>query len=98
MIRIFRRLYSDAVKATPKIKSSVEAGVKLKGCNVRKNGDDPIALPDEEYPSWLWELLDPAAQQAKLAANPLIAVRKARREANRQKIKENNFMAKMGKA
>lgn len=96
MIRIFKRLYSDAVKTAPNLKSSVAAGTRLKGCNVRKAGEDPIALADEEYPSWLWELLDAEAQQAKLAADPILATRKARRQANRQKIKENNFLAKMG--
>lgn len=97
MIRSFRRLYSDTAKSVLKIKSSVAAGTRLKGCNVRKAGEDPVALADEEYPSWLWELLDPEAQKAKLASNPILAMRKARRQANRQKIKENNFLAKMGK-
>jgi len=96
MIRIFRRFYSDAAKYTPKFQSSVKAGTTLKGVNVRKNGEDPVALADEEYPEWLWDLLDPEAQAAKIAANPILAAKKARREANRKKIRENNFLAKMG--
>ena len=74
----------------------MKAGTTLKGVNVRKNGEDPVALADEEYPEWLWDLLDPEAQAAKIAANPILAAKKARREANRKKIRENNFLAKMG--
>ncbi|GMM52251.1 mitochondrial 54S ribosomal protein YmL37 [Starmerella bacillaris] len=93
MLSIFRRLYSTAPKTN--IQSFVKAGTKLKGCNVRKNGNDPIALEDHEYPAWLWELLDPAAQQAKLDADPLLAAKKERRRANRIKIKESNFASKL---
>jgi len=30
----------------------------LKGLNYLKGRDDPVALPDEEYPEWLWHCLD----------------------------------------
>jgi large subunit ribosomal protein L54 len=30
----------------------------LKGLNYIKGRDDPIALPEEEYPEWLWRCLD----------------------------------------
>ena len=30
----------------------------MKGINYMKNGKDPIALEDHEYPDWLWTLLD----------------------------------------
>lgn len=30
----------------------------LKGLNYFKGKDDPIALADEEYPEWLWHVLD----------------------------------------
>ena len=36
--------------------SSVPAGQVLKGINIYTNKKDPIALPDNEYPSWLWEI------------------------------------------
>lgn len=96
MLKIFRRAYSEAAKPAAAVKSYIAAGTRLKGCNVRKAGEDPIALPDEEYPPWLWTLLDPEAQKAKLEADPILAAKKARRQANRDKIKENNFLAKMG--
>jgi large subunit ribosomal protein L54 len=31
----------------------------LKGVNIFKDKKDPVALADEEYPSWLWDLLKP---------------------------------------
>lgn len=45
-------------KATPLVKSSIPAGVPLKGLNFLKNAQDPVALPDDEYPEWLWTVLD----------------------------------------
>ncbi|KAI5288619.1 hypothetical protein KEM54_005066 [Ascosphaera aggregata] len=37
--------------------SSVPAGTPLKGINYYANKPDPVALADEEYPSWLWNLV-----------------------------------------
>lgn len=34
------------------------AGTVLRGLNYAKGRDDPISLKEEEYPSWLWGLLD----------------------------------------
>ena len=44
-------------KTSPLVKSSIPAGQPLKGLNFLKNAQDPVALPDEEYPAWLWTLL-----------------------------------------
>ncbi|KAK1776146.1 mitochondrial ribosomal protein L37-domain-containing protein [Copromyces sp. CBS 386.78] len=38
--------------------SSCPAGTKLNGLNYFKNKNDPVALPDEEYPEWLWRCLE----------------------------------------
>jgi large subunit ribosomal protein L54 len=32
----------------------------MKGLSVLKDTPDPIALPDAEYPAWLWTLTDAA--------------------------------------
>jgi large subunit ribosomal protein L54 len=50
---------ADAAKKKPAVlvKSSVPAGTPLKGLNFEKNKQDPVALPDEEYPEWLWGIL-----------------------------------------
>jgi large subunit ribosomal protein L54 len=44
-------------KVTPLVKSSIAAGTPLKGLNFEKNKQDPVALPDDEYPEWLWTIL-----------------------------------------
>ncbi|KAG8626398.1 hypothetical protein KVT40_005343 [Elsinoe batatas] len=42
----------------PKIpKSSIPAGMPLKGLNLIKGKQDPIAMEDKDYPAWLWTLL-----------------------------------------
>jgi large subunit ribosomal protein L54 len=44
-------------KVTQLVKSSITAGTPLKGLNFEKNKQDPVALPDDEYPEWLWTIL-----------------------------------------
>ncbi|THY01445.1 hypothetical protein D6D03_05798 [Aureobasidium pullulans] len=44
-------------KQAPTVKSSVTAGTPLKGLNFLKGKNDPVALEDSEYPSWLWGIL-----------------------------------------
>lgn len=83
--------------AKPKFVSLAPAGTKLKGLNILKGQDPIVALADEEYPAWLWEVLDKEAQKKKLEDDPVKSAQKARRNANRQKIKENNFLAAMSK-
>ncbi|KAL2256909.1 hypothetical protein VTK26DRAFT_950 [Humicola hyalothermophila] len=38
--------------------SSCPAGTVLTGLNYFKGKTDPVALPDEEYPAWLWKCLE----------------------------------------
>lgn len=38
--------------------SSCPAGTVLKGLNYFKGKNDPVALPDEAYPEWLWRCLE----------------------------------------
>lgn len=86
-----------ATQSKPKFVSIAPAGTKLKGLNILKGQDPVVALPDEEYPAWLWDVLDKNAQKARLEADPMRAAQNERRNANRKKIKENNFLAAMSK-
>ncbi|PHH52652.1 hypothetical protein CFIMG_001989RA [Ceratocystis fimbriata CBS 114723] len=38
--------------------SSCPAGTVLKGLNFLNGQQDPVALPDEAYPTWLWKCLE----------------------------------------
>lgn len=48
----------------PKLKSATlpasisPAGTPLKGLNFLKGREDPLALPEEDYPEWLWKILE----------------------------------------
>ncbi|ERS95557.1 ribosomal protein l37, mitochondrial [Sporothrix schenckii 1099-18] len=44
--------------AAPAALSSCPEGTVLVGLNYTKGRTDPVALRDEEYPSWLWNCLD----------------------------------------
>ncbi|CAO3649149.1 unnamed protein product [Cunninghamella echinulata] len=46
---------ANASEVQPRKPSSVAAGTPLKGINFLKEGKDPIALEDHEYPMWLWD-------------------------------------------
>jgi large subunit ribosomal protein L54 len=42
----------------------VPAGTVLKGLNFYKDKQDPVAMADEEYPAWLWSVLDKTSGDA----------------------------------
>ena len=48
---------SEKKKPAPLVKSSVPAGTPLKGLNFEKAKQDPVAKADDEYPAWLWTIL-----------------------------------------
>lgn len=88
---------AEASTKQKSISSIAPAGTVLKGLNVYKKGEDPVAKSEEEYPEWLWEVLDEKAQKAKLESNPEKEAARERRQANRKLIKSNNFLASMSK-
>jgi hypothetical protein len=55
-------------KQSPVIRSSVPAGTPLKGLNFLKNQQDPVAMEDHEYPSWLWDILKAQEKKGEAAA------------------------------
>nr|CAG8435851.1 11899_t:CDS:2 [Entrophospora candida]CAG8437944.1 12138_t:CDS:2 [Entrophospora candida] len=68
----------------------VPAGMIIKGLNFYKDGSDPITKLDNEYPDWLWELLDEEiVEQKNLEDNKFS--RKSHRKERREKIKNDNF-------
>ncbi|CAG8632173.1 8547_t:CDS:2, partial [Acaulospora morrowiae] len=75
-------------EAPIKVVSSVPAGTILKGINIFKGGSDPISKLDEEYPDWLWELLDEEKQNASRENQ---YSRSYHRYQRKQLIKNNNF-------
>ncbi|WVQ83267.1 hypothetical protein IAT38_005406 [Cryptococcus sp. DSM 104549] len=85
--------------------SSVPEGTVLRGLSVLKDKPDPVALPDAQYPEWLWTLATddaPAAQggkKAKKETDPLKLEAKALNEekrrlkvSNREAIKASNYL------
>lgn len=90
--RLFsRRFVSTSPRLGQAIKSSCPAGTVI-NINTKKSGKDPVALEDNEYPDWLWEVLNPEAQMKKLQADPMKLRKKQLRKANRERIKQNNFL------
>ncbi|CAR29945.1 hypothetical protein ZYGR_0AD06360 [Zygosaccharomyces rouxii] len=92
LLRLFpRRFVSTSPVLGQAVKSSCPAGTII-NVNTKKSGKDPVALEDNEYPDWLWEVLDPEAQMKKLQADPMKLRKKQLRKDNREKIKQNNFL------
>ncbi|KAK6348407.1 hypothetical protein TWF718_006203 [Orbilia javanica] len=86
---------SDAPAAAekPKVVSITPAGTVMKGINFNKKLKDPIALPDEEYPPWLWTVLEDrrpilssAPQLSSEDAADLYSKSKGRRKAAQKRI------------
>ncbi|CCC68828.1 hypothetical protein NCAS_0B07440 [Naumovozyma castellii] len=96
----FRVLTAEAAttaNASTNIKSSCLAGTSL-NLNIKKNGKDPIALEDNEYPAWLWKVLESKApkEASDLSEQEVLAMRKKQlRKENRKKIKQNNFLSQL---
>lgn len=87
------RLFSSTRSAFTQ--SSVPAGTVL-NLKIRKNGDEPVALEDSEYPKWLWECLDKDKQEQRLKEQDFMKWRKKQiNKTNTAKIKNNNFISQM---
>lgn len=76
-------------------KSATPAGTVL-NLKIRKNGDEPVALEDSEYPEWLWDCLDKNKLDADLKKDDMMKWRRKQiSRANTARIKNNNFVAQM---
>lgn len=87
----------SAKKRPPKPLSSCVQGTTLRGLNVLKSGQDPIALADEEYPTWLWQILEaeqttPSADAEGGARDDEALHRRMQRRKSRSAIKTKNFL------
>jgi large subunit ribosomal protein L54 len=71
-------------------KSACTENTVLVGLNWLKGQPDVVALPDDQYPPWLWDLLKPK----KFADDGpgSVADHARRNKENRQKIRDSNFM------
>lgn len=83
---------------TPRIKSAAPAGTVLKGLGFLQNKPQPIALPDEEYPSWLWKLLDADSgikpgkkAEVRVRGEPLLLDKRELRKKNKDAIRVGLF-------
>lgn len=59
---------SASAGSPSRAKSAAPAGTVLKGIQFHQGKPEPVALPDEEYPTWLWTLLDEPATANTAAA------------------------------
>ncbi|KAF8163751.1 mitochondrial ribosomal protein L37-domain-containing protein [Crassisporium funariophilum] len=76
--------------ATPVPRSTCSADTILPGVNYLKDQPAVVALADEEYPEWLWTILQPKVIPDDGPGGKL--ERSLRRTANRKAIKDRNFM------
>ncbi|PIB00627.1 hypothetical protein CB0940_01741 [Cercospora beticola] len=83
-------------KQAAKVVSSVPAGTVLKGLNFMKNKQDPVALEDHEYPSWLWTALhdkgDTPGGQPKDAEGDLFSKSKKQRRIAAKALRKQQLL------
>ncbi|KAF1832956.1 hypothetical protein BDW02DRAFT_404048 [Decorospora gaudefroyi] len=79
--------------AAPLVKSSVVAGTPLKGLNFLKEKADPVALPDDAYPEWLWTILSRQEKVAEGAgAGDLFSKSKKQRRLAAKRLRKEQAM------
>ncbi|WWD21529.1 hypothetical protein CI109_106015 [Kwoniella shandongensis] len=103
---------SPASSSTPKPKkvktakalSSCLPGTTLTGLSILKDKPDPVALPDDQYPTWLWTLLDDTSKAHKAVENEVhlsqegqqgfdvVKEKRKLKNLNREKIKASNYL------
>lgn len=71
--------------------SSCPADTKLEGVNYLKGQAPVLALPDDQYPEWLWTILKPKVYADDGPGGK--ADRVKRRAEKKQRIKDRNFMS-----
>jgi large subunit ribosomal protein L54 len=71
-------------------RSSCAPNTILVGMNYLKDQPPVLALPDEEYPPWLWKLLDKSELPDDGPGGN--AEKRRLRKENRQRIRDQNFM------
>ncbi|KAF8584106.1 hypothetical protein K439DRAFT_1411408 [Ramaria rubella] len=76
--------------ADPAPRSSCPPNTVLEGLVYLKDQPPILALPDEEYPPWLWDVLKPKVWPDDGPGGKAEKVRL--RKENRQRIKDQNFM------
>ncbi|KAK7046653.1 mitochondrial ribosomal protein L37-domain-containing protein [Favolaschia claudopus] len=84
-----------AKSATPinvkKVPSSCATDTIITGANYLKGQSPVVALPDEEYPPWLWTVLEQRVWPDDGPGGR--AERAARRKENKKRIQDANFMS-----
>lgn len=77
------------------LESACKEGTQI-NLSIYKNAKPIIAKKDEEYPEWLWTLLDKDAQLEQLKQDDWFRYnRKLIKKQNVARIKMNNFMQNM---
>jgi len=71
----------------------------MTGLSILKDQPDPVALPDDQYPSWLWTILDSErldAEDGRLASSEagidFKREKKRLRAQNKANIKAANYL------
>ncbi|KAF2634341.1 hypothetical protein P280DRAFT_278232 [Massarina eburnea CBS 473.64] len=79
-------------KTTPLVRSAVPAGTPLKGLNFLKDKTDPVAMADEEYPEWLWSILDRQEKKGEgAAAGDLFSKSKKQRRVAAKRLRKEHL-------
>ncbi|KAF8843651.1 hypothetical protein BDN67DRAFT_1008830 [Paxillus ammoniavirescens] len=79
---------SSTVEPTKTV-SSCPAGTVLTGLNYLKGEPPILALPDEEYPTWLWDLTKPKVLEDDGPGGQ--AEKRRLRKEHRQQLKDKNM-------
>lgn len=92
---MFKQFIRKFASSCAILESSCKEGTKI-NLNIYKNAKPILAKKDEEYPEWLWTLLDKDLQLEQLKQDDWFRYnRKLIKKQNVARIKMNNFMQNM---
>ncbi|TBU35516.1 mitochondrial/chloroplast ribosomal protein L54/L37 [Dichomitus squalens] len=81
---------SPKAGSAPKALSSCPENMVMQGLNYLKGQPEVVAQADDAYPPWLWTILD--KKELPDDGPGGLAEKKRLRKANRQRIRDQNFM------
>lgn len=85
-------IVSEAVDNTPVPRIEPLVGAPIKNIVVHAGREDPVALPDDQYPEWMWQLVKDASKTIDEDADENVEIRTRNdlRKISKAKIKAAN--------
>jgi large subunit ribosomal protein L54 len=73
-VKLLRGMALLGGRGSRSITTMLPAGTTLKGLNILKEGKDPVAMPDDQYPPWLWKMLENDGKKVNWSQEEMLSI------------------------